>query len=166
MITLQDLISRTAQPGRLRWIGVRPERRAPMQSLEQATLITEHGIEGDRASIRPGRNRQVTLIQGEHLVTLGTLLSREPIAPEHLRRNLVVTGLNVLILKQARFRIGECELEGTGHCQPCSRMEEALGFGGYNAMRGLGGITARVLEGGVLRLGDAVVLVKGHPENG
>lgn len=137
-----------------------------MLSLDEALLIAERGLEGDRASTKVGRSRQVTLIQTEHLTTIGALLGRASINPELLRRNLAISDINILSLRNARFRIGECELEGTGHCHPCSRLEETLGFGGYNATRGLGGITARVLTGGTIRLRDTVVLLQGQPENG
>lgn len=137
-----------------------------MLALEEAELIAQRGLAGDRASGKVGRSRQVTLIQTEHLTTIGALLGRQSIEPELLRRNLAVSHINVLALRNARFTIGECELEGTGHCHPCSRLEETLGFGGYNATRGLAGITARVLKGGTIRLGDAVVLLQGQPNNG
>jgi MOSC domain-containing protein YiiM len=78
------------------------------------------------------------------------------VSPDLVRRNLVVSGISVLALKDQRFSIGDVVLEGTGLCEPCSRMEANLGSGGYNAMRGHGGITARILAGGVLWLGDAV----------
>ena len=74
------------------------------------------------------------------------------------RRNIVVSGINLLALAKRRFRIGEVVLETTGPCEPCSRMEENLGPGGYNAMRGHGGITARVAKGGTISVGDAVAL--------
>ena len=83
------------------------------------------------------------------------LLGRD-VAAEKMRRNLVVSGVNVLSLKDQVFRVGSVILEGTGECPPCSRMEENLGPGGYQASRGHGGITARVLEGGTLRVGDPV----------
>ncbi len=76
-----------------------------------------------------------------------------------MRRNLVIGGINLLALKNEKFSIGECVLKGTGLCHPCSRMEEALGTGGYNAMRGHGGITAIVIRGGTIALGDSVTLL-------
>jgi MOSC domain-containing protein YiiM len=101
----------------------------------------------------------VTLIQAEHLPVIATLTGHVSVPPEWLRRNLVVSCINLLALKDRRFRIGAVLLEGTGLCQPCSRMEEVLGPGGYNALRGHGGITARVVNGGSLCVGDRVVHV-------
>jgi MOSC domain-containing protein YiiM len=68
----------------------------------------------------------------------------------------VTEGINLLALKGRRFRVGEAVLETSGECHPCSRMEETLGVGGYNALRGHGGLTARVIKGGVIRVGDTV----------
>jgi len=76
--------------------------------------------------------------------------------PVGLRRNLVVSGINLIALKNARLQVGEAVLELVGPCQPCSRMEDTIGPGGYAAMRGHGGMTARVLVGGTMRVGDRV----------
>jgi len=92
---------------------------------------------------------------------IASLCGREQVMPEQLRRNLLVSGINLLALRDRSFLIGEVLLRGTGCCQPCSRMEESLGPGGYNAVRGHGGITAEVLRGGSLSLGDAVQIAPG-----
>ncbi|MEM6925986.1 MAG: MOSC domain-containing protein, partial [Myxococcota bacterium] len=92
----------------------------------------------------------------EHLPIIGSLLQRDGIDPAVTRRNLVVRGINLTALRGRKFRIGDAILLGTGPAAPCSKMEEALGTGAYNAMRGHGGLTAKVLVGGAIRRGDVV----------
>ena len=154
--SLARLIEAEVRPGTVVWIGVRPARRAAMRAETSAVLAAGRGLVGDRYA-NAGGARQVTLVAAESLAAIASHLGRDALAPDTLRRNLVVRGLNLLALKGRRFRIGAALLEASGECHPCSRMEELLGTGGYNAMRGLGGITARVIEGGRLAIGDAVV---------
>jgi MOSC domain-containing protein YiiM len=152
---LQALLDAPVRPGRLVWIGLRTARRGPIREVEAAVLSPEEGLAGDRYG-RAGGPRQVTLVAEEDLAAVASFLGRERVAPALLRRNLVVQGVNLLALKDRRVRIGEAVVEITGEAHPCSRMEEALGEGGYNALRGRGGLTARVLQPGEIRLGDSV----------
>jgi MOSC domain-containing protein YiiM len=154
---LRALLSQRRRPGRVTWIGVRAERGAAMRELASATLITSHGVEGDySARGRGGGKRQLTVMQAEHLDVIAKLVGRERVRAEELRRNVVVEGINLHALRLRRFRIGSALLEGTGYCEPCSKMERAFGVGGYNAVRGHGGILARVLEGALIQIGDEV----------
>jgi len=153
---LRRLIDNFPRQGNLEWIGVRPlPRRDPIAVLE-VHATADRGLEGDHRARKAGSRRQVTLIQREHLDAVARLLGRDEVGPALTRRNLVVSGINLLALKDELFSIGEVVLEGTGLCEPCSRMEANLGSGGYNAMRGHGGITARVVSGGALCVGYAV----------
>jgi MOSC domain-containing protein YiiM len=154
---LRALMGRFPRAGTLTWIGLRPRRRDSLVPADEAVAEAGRGLIGDHAALRSLDKRQVTLIQAEHLAAVASLLGVAAIAPEDCRRNLVVARINLLALRNRRFRVGSVLFEGTGLCAPCSRMEENLGPGGYNAMRGHGGITARVLEGGVIRRGDAVL---------
>lgn len=156
-VTLRDLLTRYPSAGSVVWIGVRPGHGAPMRELDEAELVAAKGLRDDVTSQgRGGGTRQVTLIQEEHLAVIARLVSRDSVPPALLRRNLVVRGINLHALRRQRFCVGDAVLEGTGSCEPCSQMERVLGFGGYNAVRGHGGITARVLSGGAARIGDAV----------
>ncbi|WP_324133300.1 MOSC domain-containing protein [Bosea sp. (in: a-proteobacteria)] len=153
---LARLIDGPLRPGRIVWIGLRPARRAAMLVVEEAGFDPEQGLIGDHYSSRTGGARHVTLIQAEHLAAIASHLGRNALTPGGLRRNIVVAGINLAALKGRRFRLGSAVLEATGECHPCSRMEETLGPGGYNAVRGHGGITARVLADGTARNGDAL----------
>lgn len=126
-----------------------------MQVVSEVEATTESGLQGDRYQGRSG-DRQVSLVQAEHLNVVASCLGRDDVAADLLRRNIVVRGINLLALKNKTFRIGTAEFEMTGLCHPCSRMETLLGPGGYNAMRGHGGITARVVTSGIISLHDAV----------
>lgn len=151
-MSLKDLIAGWAQPGRVGWIGLRPDRRAGMEVVDTAMISTD-GLDGDRS--RAGK-RAVTLIQQEHLAAIGSYLGQGVVTPDILRRNLVVSGINLAALKGRKVQLGEAILRFTVICAPCSRMEEALGKGGYSAVRGHGGWCAEVIRPGRVRLCDLV----------
>ncbi|MEX0302311.1 MAG: MOSC domain-containing protein [Leisingera sp.] len=148
-----EMLKRHAAPGRVAWIGVRPGRREDVLTPE-AIDVTSAGLDGDHA--KEGK-RAVTLIQAEHFPVIATLAGLEAVRPEQLRRNLMVSGINLAALRKAKLRIGCAVLQISGPCPPCSRMEEVLGHGGYNAMRGHGGWYAEVLEPGRVALGDSAL---------
>ncbi len=153
--SLKKLMEHIPQKGKVTWIGLRPKTRAPLNSVKEVE-VNQKGLIGDRYN--GSGNRAVTLIQAEHLPIIASIMSISPIDPGILRRNIVVSGVNLLAFKDKQFIIGDAVLEMTGYCHPCSRMEEALGEGGYNTMRGHAGITAKVIKEGKIRVNDLVEL--------
>jgi MOSC domain-containing protein YiiM len=165
---LRALTRQWPRTGRLEEIVLRPGRGLPAVEAETALAVAGRGLQGDRTgdkarSSPQGGKRQVTLLQAEHLPLIAAFAGTALPSATLLRRNLVVSGLNLLAARSpfadqpVHLHLGdEVVLELTGPCDPCSKMEALLGPGGYNAMRGHGGLTARVLHGGRLRVGDAV----------
>ncbi|MES2547521.1 MAG: MOSC domain-containing protein [Pseudomonadota bacterium] len=164
--SLRDLTAQFPQVGRLDAIYLRPARNVPCVQATSVQAIAGQGLIGDRTfnttSRNPlGSNRQITLIQAEHIAVIAAFLNKT-VEAAWLRRNLVVSGINLLAAKSLfkdqpmHLMIGEVVLEITGPCEPCSKMEAVLGKGAYNAMRGHGGVNARIVLGGELKLGDSV----------
>lgn len=162
---MKQLMKRMPQQGEVRWIGVRPAKRERLDERKSVEVTVENGLDGDHYK-GSSKKRQVTLIQEEHLGAVASIMGLEAADPQLTRRNIVVRGINLQALKHKVFRIGSVVLEGTGECHPCSRMEENFGAGGYNAMRGHGGLTARVLEPGTIALGDKVTFLRDVPGKG
>ena len=144
-------------PGELTWIGVRPKRREPLQSVSATKAVATLGLEGDhRMGKTPGSGRQVSIISEEFIAQAAHFLERDGIDPGLLRRNLVVKGVNLNALRRQRFRIGSAVFEATQLCHPCARMEENLGKGGVAAMLGHGGLCAKIIESGDIAIGDEI----------
>jgi len=159
MKTIRDLNAPPHVVGRVEAIIVRGSPREPARSIAATEALAGIGLADDRLGQRGEAElstRQVTLIQAEHLPVIAQLAGVTAVDPVRLRRNIVVSGINLLALKNAKVRVGNAVLEIVGPCAPCSRMEEEICPGAYAAMRGHGGMTARVVEGGAIRVGDAV----------
>ena len=153
---LAHLLDAPMRAGRVEWLGVRPARRAALVPVPAVQLDPAEGIHGDHYRSATTGKRQVTLIGTLDLLAIAQALGLDAVTPGQLRRNIVVSGINLHALRGRRLHLGGAVLEATGDCHPCSRMEELFGPGGYNAVRGHGGITARVITPGDVRLGDAI----------
>lgn len=161
--SLSSLLNAPMSAGRVVWIGLRLARRGAVNPVQSVEAIAGQGLGGDHYKTARNSARQVTLIQREHLDAIASFLGRERIEPSLVRRNIVVEGVNLLALKDRRISIGQAQLEWSGPCDPCARMEEALGAGGFNAMRGHGGITARIIRTGRIMVGDPVERASSDP---
>lgn len=153
--TLKELMSEFAQNGRVENISYRPKRVESIVEIAAINAVQDIGLEGDHYG-KIGGKRQVTIIQKEHIEAAASMLGMPAIDFKLLRRNIVVSGINLLALKDKKFKIGDAIFEYSGLCHPCSRMEENLGKGGYNAMRGHGGITCKIVKSGTIKVGDEI----------
>src|SRR5947207_1257976 len=130
-------------------------RDAPAESLTSATVLTDYGLEGDFRSQRAGRH--VTLIEEETLTAVGEHLGLA-IPAGASRRQIVVRGLALNPTVGQTLHVGEIVLAVTSLCDPCVKMEDKIGPGAQVALADRGGVCARVLHGGTLRVGDTVTV--------
>lgn len=125
--------------------------RLPMRRVEVARAVLDRGLLGD-AHASAGSPRQVLLMPAEVLEELG-------LTPGDVRENITTSGIDLMSLAAGqRLTVGEAELEVTGECLPCERMDE-IRPGLQQEMQGRRGVVARVVGGGFVRLGDPVALL-------
>lgn len=143
--------------GKVVKIVLRPKRKNIPIEVDFAIAIENLGLEGDHYN-KPNGSRQITIIEENHLKEASEVLNVE-VTPILTRRNIVVSDLSLSnIPLKTHFRLGEALLIKTGDCPPCERMNENLGLGGRIALEGKGGITAKIINGGKIKIGDEVTL--------
>jgi MOSC domain-containing protein YiiM len=138
---------------RLERIWVKRAHRGPMDPAESGMLDSGKGLRG---SANYGGRRHVTIISVERWQELIDVL-RADVDPAARRANLLVSGVNLQDTRDRSLRVGGCLLRIGGETRPCERMEEAHP-GLQDAMRPRwgGGAWAEVVNGGEIRVGDAV----------
>jgi MOSC domain-containing protein YiiM len=150
--------------GYLEAIFTSPAAKAQLISMPEVRVMIDRGLEGDRYfhavggfSRWPGEGRAVTLIEAE---VIEAVLRETAIdlSAGRSRRNLVTRGVRLADLNGRRFRIGQALFRGTRLCEPCAFLERLTEPGVFAALRGRGGLRADVLEGGLIRGGEAISL--------
>jgi MOSC domain-containing protein YiiM len=125
-----------------------PKKRLPMEELEEVQVMRNSGLEGC-AHARPGGNRQVLLVDRETLEAMD-------LQPGVIRENITTDGINVNSLALGQeLRIGEIMLRVSAVCHPCDQLEKVRP-GLRREMRGRRGMLCRVIQGGMIRRGDAI----------
>jgi len=129
-------------------------------SVKEAVCRAGRGIEGDRFfEYKDNYRGQITFFAEEVYDNLCAALQIYDRTPEVFRRNAITAGVDLNGLIGKKFRLQGILFEGTQECSPCLWMNEAFGAGAEDFLKGQGGLRARILEDGVLRLGAAEVVV-------
>ncbi len=153
--------------GHVESIHVADAARAPVYAVDEAEAVAGRGLAGDRYERGAGtfsdwpRDHEFTLIEAEVIENaaeeFGLLL-----APGESRRNVTTRGIRLNPLVGRRFRVGEHVVcEGTRLCEPCAHLEVVTQKGGLcRVLAGRGGLRARILTGGPIRVGDTITLLE------
>ena len=144
--------------GKLAGIAWRSGKRAPMQTLDQAEISAATGVAEDSRG-KPGK-RQVTLLSARAWRDACEDVGTD--APWTTRRsNLLIEDMDLPREAGRVIAIGDVRLETTVEIDPCSRMDEQVpGLTAALRPDWRGGIGCRVIEGGTVRVGDAITVLE------
>lgn len=128
----------------------------PVVAASEIECVAGHGIRGDRFfDYKPDYKGQITFfaaeIYDELCATLLPLAGAHP-TPDVFRRNVITRGVDLNTLIGKTFTLQGIRFLGTGECSPCHWMNEAFGPGAEAALKGRGGLRAKILTEGWLRL--------------
>ncbi len=147
----------SSQQGTIVSLQLAVAHREPMKTVESANLISNYGIEGDRHAISEGVRvaRQVLLMDEETLERFG-------LSHGQIRENVTTSGIDFASLEAgSKVALGDdVVVRITGHCAPCSRMDE-IRPGLRVDLEGQRGMLAYVVQGGEIKVGDGVRVLEG-----
>ncbi|MCL4180799.1 MAG: molybdenum cofactor biosysynthesis protein [Verrucomicrobia bacterium] len=131
-----------------------PPGEHPVLTVAQLECVAGRGIRGDRYfDYKPDYKGQITFFAMEVIAALQAGLGLAEVRPEFTRRNVFTQGADLNALVNVEFEIQGVRFAGTEECRPCYWMNNAFRDERVEAwLRGRGGLRARILSDGVLRL--------------
>jgi len=160
-----DMNSETSMPSSsVVAIFITEKSAEPMRSVESVEAVTAKGLKGDRKFRDPSHpkkdtpEREITLIESEavYAVNRDYHLKLEAI---ETRRNILTRGVALNHLVGREFAVGSVRLRGLELCEPCKHVEALTRPGIMRSLVHRGGLRAQILEGGMIRVGDAIASV-------
>ena len=138
----------------------KPPDDYPLVEVPRIECVAGHGIRGDRFyGFKENYKGQITFFSFEVFEELARNFGLTSKSPGVLRRNVIVSGIDLHDLIGEEFSIQGVRLRGTGHCAPCSWMDQAFAPGTKDYLDETGGLRAEILTDGVIAVGDAELVV-------
>jgi len=135
--------------------------RNPLLEVEEIECVADHGLRGDRFfDYEDNYKGQITFFQWEIYRELCETLHVEDKSPGAFRRNVITRGIALNSLIDVEFEVQGIRFLGMKECSPCYWMDEAFAPGTENLLRGRGGLRARILNSGTLRINAGALRVE------
>lgn len=137
-----------------------PPGAHPVHEVSECRCIAGRGIEGDRYfDHKENYKGQITFFSWEVFDVLRAAVDRPDCPPSAMRRNVLIEGVDLNSLIGCDFQLQGVRFAGVEECRPCAWMDHAVGPGAEAFLRGRGGLRARILTSGILRTGEAQLIV-------
>lgn len=137
----------------------RAPSKHPTVTATELSCVAGRGIVGDRFfDYRPDYAGQITFFSAEVFGEMQCEFFLPQASPALTRRNVVTRGIDLMTLAERDFCLQGVWFRGAGECKPCYWMNAAVAPESESWLRGRGGLRARILTDGALRLGDAAFI--------
>ena len=138
----------------------KPPDDYPLVEVPRIECVAGHGIRGDRFyDYRDNYKGQITFFGFEVFEELARHFGLTSKSPGVLRRNVIISGIDLNTLIGEEFSMQGVRLRGTGHCKPCYWLDQAFAPGTEEFLEGNGGLRAEILSDGEIAVGDAQLLL-------
>jgi len=132
-----------------------PPGEHPIEAVTQVECVAGQGVRGDRFfNFKDNYKGQITFLAAEVFDDVCRQVGVSGKSPGVTRRNVITRGVDLNTLVGKRFTIQGVDFEGVAECSPCYWMDQAIAPGALAALHGRGGLRARILSNGVLRVDE------------